>query len=54
MSKKIPNEDVYYKGLTTTDGRFLVDKSKPFDEFGNPLANPEIVDGIELKSIKGE
>jgi len=45
------SENIYYERLETTDGKFVFDTSKPLDKDGKPLANPEIVDGIELREV---
>ena len=45
------SENVYYERLETTDGKFVFDTSKPLDSEGKPLANPEIVDGINNREV---
>jgi len=45
-------DNVYYHGWITDSGLIIsVDTSKPLDRDGKPLANPEIVDGIELREV---
>jgi len=45
------DNDVYYERFETTDGKFVFDTSKPLDSEGKPLANPEIVDGINNREV---
>jgi len=45
------NEEIYYNGAINESGIIVADTSKPLDSEGKPLANPEIVDGINNREV---
>ena len=51
MDKVLFKTEVYSKGIPTTTGRFLVDRSKPIDKDGNALVNIDIVNGIAQREV---